>query len=139
MQNAQMTTEQKKALENFLKGYALNRKLLRLERYEKEYFGFDAAEIPDGDILNEAPLARARMFEVRHFILGLANSDEKLLLYYHYVKCESIEKCAELLGISRRSGFRMKNRALDMAYKKLSSDKVLRKRVFGGLYDAAGE
>jgi hypothetical protein len=79
----------------------------------------DALESVDKEILNEAPLARARMFDVRHFILSLDNSDEKLFLYYHYVKGESVERCSELLGLSRRSGFRMKNRALAMAYSQM--------------------
>jgi hypothetical protein len=101
-----------KELDNYLKGYALNVKLLRLDKYERTYFGYK-----DGDdsAFNDAPLARAKMFEVRHFIMGMKNSDEKLLLYYHYIRGESVEKCAELLGISRSSAFRLKKRALTMA------------------------
>lgn len=98
--------------EDFLRGYELNRKLLRLDKYERTYFGYK-----DGDesIFCDAPLARAKMFEVRHFIMEMRNSDEKLLLYYHYVRGESVERCAELLGISRSSGFRLKKRALSVA------------------------
>lgn len=98
--------------EDFLRGYELNRKLLRLDKYERTYFGYK-----DGDesIFGDTPLARAKMFEVRHFIMEMKNSDEKLLLYYHYVRGESVEKCAELLGISRSSGFRLKKRALCIA------------------------
>ena len=104
-----------KETENFLKGYALNMKLLRLDRYERTYFGYR-----DGDdgAFNDAPLARARMFEIRHFIMEMKNSDEKLLLYYHYVRCEPVERCAELLGISRSSGFRLKKKALALAAQK---------------------
>ena len=106
-------------VENYLKGYALNMKLLKLDKYERMYFGYK-----DGDdgAFNDAPLARAKMFEVRHFIMGMKNSDEKLLLYYHYIRGESVEKCAELLGISRSSGFRLKKRALTEAaeYRKKS-------------------
>ena len=107
-----------KETENFLKGYALNMKLLRLDRYERTYFGYR-----DGDdgAFNDAPLARARMFEIRHFIMEMKNSDEKLLLYYHYVRCEPVEKCAELLGISRSSGFRLKKKALALAAQKRRS------------------
>ena len=101
-----------KTIENYLKGYRLNRKLLRLERYEREYFHPDTE---DYESLGEIPLARARMFEVRHFIMELENCDEKLFLYYHYIKGESVERCSELLGISRSSGFRMKKRALALA------------------------
>ena len=101
-----------KELDNYLKGYALNVKLLRLDKYERTYFGYKDGE---DSAFNDAPLARAKMFEVRHFIMEMKNSDEKLLLYYHYIRGESVEKCAELLGISRSSAFRLKKRALAMA------------------------
>ena len=77
------------------------------------YEDFDST---DREILDEAPLARAKMFGVRHFILGLDNSDEKLFLYYHYIKNESVERCGELLGISRRTAYRLKEKALSLAY-----------------------
>ena len=101
-----------KRAEDYLKSYRINGKLLRLERYEREYFG--EKDNCDFEAMGEAPLARARMYEVRHFINMLPNSDEKLLLYYHYVKGENVERCAELLGISRSSGFRLKKRAHEM-------------------------
>ena len=110
-------TEKKRRAENFLRGYALNQKMLRMERYEKEFFSGGNTDI---EFLGEIPLARARMFEVRHFINELKNGDEKLLLYYHYVKGENVERCGELLGISRSSAFRLKARALIMAYEKMS-------------------
>jgi len=99
-------------MDEYLKGYGFNRRLLRLARYEKEYFGISDSE--DAEV-GEPPLARARMFAIRHFIMGLPNGNEKLFLYYHYVRGESVERCAELLGISRASGFRLKKRALAMA------------------------
>ena len=98
-----------RAMEDRLKGYGLNRKLLRMERYEQEYFGRDTQ---DFEAFGEAPLARARMFEIRHFIMDLPNSDEKLFLYYRYIKGESVVRCGELLGISRAGAFRMRRRAL---------------------------
>ncbi|MBQ8140138.1 MAG: DUF1492 domain-containing protein [Clostridia bacterium] len=101
--------------DDYLKGYQLNRKLLRLDRYEKEYFHTDEGDV---EAFGEAPLARARMFEIRHFIMEMRNCDEKLMLYYHYIKGESVERCAELLGISRSTAFRMKRRALVLAAEK---------------------
>lgn len=101
-----------KETDNYLKGYALNMKLLRLDRYERTYFGYKDGE---DSAFGDTPLARARMFEIRHFIMEMKNSDEKLLLYYHYIRGESVEKCSELLGISRSSGFRLKKRALTLA------------------------
>ena len=75
----------------------------------------------DFEAMGEAPLARARMYEIRHFINSLPNSDEKILLYYHYIKGESIEKCAELLGMSRSSAFRLKRKALILAAQVLAN------------------
>ena len=116
MPQALLTAKQKQQIENYLRTYSTNRKLLKLDRYEKQYFSHRLSDPPDADILNEAPLARARMFEVRHFILSLPNSDEKLFLYYHYIKSQSVDHCAELLGISRRTAFRLKQRALKVAW-----------------------
>ena len=101
-------------MDEYLKGYAFNRKLLRLARYEKEFFGDGMLE---EESAGEPPLARARMFAIRHFVMGLPNGDEKLFLYYHYVREESVERCGELLGIARASAFRLKKRALRTAAK----------------------
>ena len=104
-----------KEIDNYLKGYALNMKLLRLDRYERTYFGYrDGEDSP----FNDAPLARARMFEIRHFILSLPNSTEKILLYLHYINCEPIERCASIMNLSRSSAFRLKNRAIELACEK---------------------
>ncbi len=119
MKQITVTDRDIETVEDYLKSYRLNRKLLRLDRYEREYFGADAL---DYESLGEAPLARARMFEVRHFIMEMKNCDEKLLLYYHYVKGEKVERCAELLGVSRSSAFRMKRRALAMAAERYLSE-----------------
>ena len=113
---------QRQQINDYLNGYLNFKKLLRLERYEKEYFGARAVE-EDAGLFSELPLARAKMFEVRHFILGLANGDEKLFLYYYYVKGESMSRCAELLGIAERSVYRIKSRALAMAYEKLCAQR----------------
>ena len=102
--------------ENYLKGYTLNKKLIRAERYEEEFGG---GERYDLELLGDIPLARAKMFEIRHFIMDMENSDEKLLLYYHYVKGEPVERCGELLGISRSSAFRLKSKALALAQERL--------------------
>ncbi|MBE6577007.1 MAG: hypothetical protein E7653_02575 [Ruminococcaceae bacterium] len=112
--------KEKIKVESYLKTYALNKKLLRLEKYCRDFL---ADDIDDAEkhLMNEIPLARAKMFEVRHFILEMPNSDEKLFLYYHYIKEESTEKCADLLGISRRSAFRMRHRALELASERFNA------------------
>ena len=105
--------EEIKRAEDYLKGYRLNGKLLRLDKYAKEYF--EKSDAVEYESIGEVPLARARMYEVRHFINSFPNCNEKLYLYYHYIKGESAERCGELFGISRSSSFRMKRRALIMA------------------------
>ena len=121
MANISKLTFEQRETENYLKGYQLNRKLLRLERYEKEYLSSDDSDI---EAFGEAPLARARMFEIRHFVMKMENSEEKLLLYYRYIKGQTMERCAELLGVSRSTAFRMKIRALEKAAKQRGKDIV---------------
>ena len=103
-----------KSVENFLRGYRINGKLLKADRYEQEFFkrSNDPCEYEG---IGEVPLSRARMYEIRHFINSLPNSDEKLLLYYHYIKGTPVERCGVILGISRSTAFRLKRRGLLMA------------------------
>ena len=115
MTKASVNNTEIQKVENYLKGYMLNQKLLRLDRYERTYFGYRDSE----ETIPDTPIARAKMFEIRHFIMSLENSDEKLFLYYRYVKGEPMERCAELLGMSPRSVYRLQARALATAYRLL--------------------
>lgn len=113
-------TEQKlRATEDYLKGYALCEKMLKLDKYERAYFAYDERNSEYKS--NDCALCRAKMFEIRHFIMSMKNSDEKLLLYYHYIRGETVERCAELLGISRSSGFRLKKKAVALAAESLEN------------------
>lgn len=118
MTEKKVSAEDIRSVEEYLKGYSLNRKLVELEKYEKEYFGGDEAEWEERELPAELPLARVRMFEIRHFVMGLENCEEKLLLYYRYIKGESIENCAELLNVSRSTAYRIKDRAMNLAAEK---------------------
>ena len=111
------------AARKYLSEYTVFRKLLEMNEYEKKYFGKSEKTVDiegkryllpgsDGEI-------RMKMFEIRRFVLSLGNCNEKLLLFYHYVHGESVERCAELMKISRRSAFRLKRRALAFAGRKL--------------------
>lgn len=108
-------------MKNFLSGYKLSRDLLELEKYEREF-------LRSREWANERPgdlsLARAKMFEIRHFILSLPNSSEKILLYLHYIDCEPIERCASIMSISRSSAFRLKRKALALACKHKSQEET---------------
>ena len=115
-----LAKEEKRKIQSFLRGYGTNARFLTLDKYEKTYFGGGKYHLDAENAPLDIPLARARMFEVRHFILDLDNSDEKLFLYFRYVKGETMDRCAELLGVSRRTAYRLHERALKLAYEKMS-------------------
>ena len=112
MSESKTTQKELKDAENYLNSYKFCRTLINMKNYEDKYF--DTLEW-ESESPAEFTLARAKMFEIRHFILDMENSSEKLMLYYHFVRGESIERCGELLGVSRSSAFRMKKRALALA------------------------
>lgn len=112
MSESKTTQKELKDAENYLNSYKFCRTLINMKNYEDKYF--DTLEW-ESESPAEFTLARAKMFEIRHFILDMENSSEKLMLYYHFVRGESIERCGELLGVSRSSAFRMKKRALTLA------------------------
>ena len=106
-------------MDTILSEYSVFRKLLDMDLYNKQYFG--NAEIllkkERQEILFSAESSRitAKMFSLRRFVLSLGGCNEKLFLFYHYIHGESVGRVAELMGISRRSAFRLKKRALDFA------------------------
>lgn len=108
----------------FLRQYRYGFKLLAANKYEHDYFG---GNIPDDGFCctDDEAYVKAKMFEVKRFVTSLAPDDRKLMLYYYYIHGETVERCAEMLDISRRSAFRLKKRALEYAavkYKRYVSD-----------------
>ena len=104
------------SVRNFLCSYQLCADMLHLKRYErKRAYQFDD-EFDCEDILagNEA-YWRARMYAVGNLIEKMKNGREKLMIYYHYVRGESIEHAANLLDVSRRTGYRLHERGLRSA------------------------
>ncbi len=101
---------------NFLCGYQLCLDMLNLRRYERKRASVFHDLCDCEDILAGGDaLWRARMFEIGELIGCMKNSREKLLLHYHYIRGESIEYAAELIGVSRRTAYRMHRRALLLA------------------------
>ena len=124
----EITEEQKELIENYLESYRFCRRILSMKNYEDKYF--DTMEW-ESETPAEFTVIRAKMYEVRHFILAMPNENGKVLLYYHYIRGDSVEKCAELLGISRSSAFRLKRRALAKAYlHSVATNKDLKKGRF---------
>lgn len=61
------------------------------------------------------PMLRVKMFEIRRFILSLPYCDERVFLFLRYVHGETMEVCAEKLGVSVRTVYRLHKRALMIA------------------------
>lgn len=102
-----MTGEERAAVQRKLSCYVICREL---------------ADEPDIDGIS----AHARMFLIRRSVMRLPESREKLFLYQRYIRGESMERCAELLCVSRRSIFRLSTRALELYLKHNPPDEPVR-------------
>ena len=56
---------------------------------------------------------QAEMYSLRSFVLSVENPSERMLLYHYYIKGQTLEICAKILGVSIREIYRIKSRALD--------------------------
>lgn len=92
----------------------LNEVQKRLSCYKVYRDAIERATANKSDTQFDEMSLRAAMFAVRRSVMRLPDSREKLLLYNHFIRGESLESCAELIGISRRSVFRLKLRALEL-------------------------
>ncbi len=98
---------------DFLCGYQLCIDMLNLRKYERRRLqGFDGESACEDILAGDEAYWRARMYEVGALLGAMKNGREKLLLYYHYVRGESIEHAANLIGVSRRTGYRLHQRGL---------------------------
>lgn len=113
-----------KSTDEFLRKYRYGFKLLAMNKYERDYMGPENCR--DGlSCADEEAYVKAKMFEVKRFVTALPSDDRKLFLYYYYIHGETVEKCGELLGVSRRTAYRLKRRALEYAaikYKRYLQD-----------------
>ncbi len=107
MKKPLVSEAQIRAADQYLQSYRLHSRILRLTEHERRRGRIDTPW--------EEAMSRAELFRVRQFIMSLQDSDEKLFLYNHYIRGESVEECAQLLGICRSSGFRLKRRALALS------------------------
>ena len=98
---------------DFLCGYQICLDMLHLRRYERKraYVFHDSCSCTDL-LEGSEGYWRARMYEVEVLINSMRNGREKLVLYYHYIRGESIERAADLIGVSRRTGYRLHQRGL---------------------------
>ena len=112
-QNIKAEENRMESTRNFLCGYQLCVDMLDLRKYERKraHMFDDACDCEDILAGNEA-YWRARMYEISTLINSMKNGREKLILYYRYVRGESVEHIANSLGVSRRTGYRMHKKAL---------------------------
>lgn len=95
----------------FLESYELYRQILGGNRRARAYF----ASAEDQKSLADDALLKTRMMAIRNFIMTLPDCREKMLLYYRYLFGHSVERCAELMGVSRRTAFRIAREAIRFA------------------------
>ena len=117
-------------MKKYFEGYGASKKLLRMMKYEKDYFPHENEDdsedillVPGGD----ETMLKAKMYDIRRFIVGMDDGNEKTLLFYHYIKGFSVEKCSEMMDIGRTSAFRLKKKALLSAAKRMEEKKSKRK------------
>lgn len=104
-------------INRYLKDYRRAYSHLRAAQFTRKFGSESASCLADA----EDAAFHARMFEIKLFISSLDSGDEKMFLYYYYIKGLTMEKCAKALGISRRSVYRLKIRSLDFALEKYLS------------------
>ena len=98
---------------NYLCGYQLCLDMLKLRKYERKRAArFDELCECEDILAGDEAYWKARIYEIAGFLGQMKNGREKMLLYYRYVKGESIERAAGLMGLSRRTAYRLWNKAL---------------------------
>ena len=116
MENRKEETEFETLARNFFCGYQLAMDLLNLRKYERKRGKRFEEEGDCEDVMNGCEADwRERIDEVRTILMRMKNGREKTMLYYHYVKQMSVERIADIIGVSRRSGYRIHKRALIIA------------------------
>ena len=82
------------------------RKLNAIARSSRAVIGKMGADVDEAAI-------HAEMYKMRSQVLSVTDAAQRMLLYHHYIKGHTLIECAKILGISRRSVYRLKNRALE--------------------------
>ena len=98
---------------NFFCGYQLAMDLLNLRKFERKRGRHPDGEGDCEDILNGCEADwRERVQNVGTVLKQMKSGREKVMLYYHYIRRMSVERISDILGVSRRSGYRIHKRAL---------------------------
>lgn len=107
-----VTERRIEAAKEFLAEYRVCEEMLGLRRYERKRARLAEEDVaPDLSSFDEI-YWKTRMHEIQHLLGRLKNGRERVLLYYRYVRGESVERISDLIGFSRRTGYRLLRRAL---------------------------
>lgn len=117
------------SVRDYLCGYQLCIDMLNLRKYErKRAKKFDEKYECEDLMTGGEALWRMRMYEIQSLLDSMKNCREKVILYYHYIRGESIEHAADMLGVSRRTGYRLHQKGLFMVsflYQKKKKEELL--------------
>ena len=110
---AECSKEEIDAAQNYLLSYRLCEKMLKLRGYERKR----AARIGTPENAEEIIQAseghwELQVSEIKELINALPNGREKMVLYCHFIRGESVESAAHVIGISRRTAYRMLQKGL---------------------------
>ena len=94
-------------------------RILRSYRKMNEILSTSRSFFRAGQTEIDETAVQAEMYSLRAMILAVEDPRERMFLYHYYIKGQTIEMCAKILGISMRSVFRIKNSALDNLMKNL--------------------
>lgn len=106
---------------NILSEYTVFRKILEARSSHGKAFGnprFLNKERGAFSEMSDAAL-RVKLFGLRRFILSHPDGDEKLFLFLRYIHGENMSVCAERMGISERTAYRLHKRALAAVFLRL--------------------
>ena len=94
-------------------------RLLRSYRKMSEALSTSRSFFRAGQVELDETAVQAEMYSLRAMILAVEEPRERMFLYHYYVKGQTLEGCAKILGLSLRSVCRIKNRALDSLIKSI--------------------
>lgn len=114
-------SEKLREIRKYLSGYSVFRRLYENGFDLEFHFGNPISNgDPTQNLMSARDIsaeARVQMFEIRRLITSLPSGDEKVFLFLRYIHGETLESCAERLGMTERNVFRLQKKALMMAYR----------------------